>query len=198
MSYIAFEGAEGSGKSTVIRRVGEQLTDAGREVIVVREPGGTPVAEAIRSIVLGTQEMSDWAEALLFAAQRSDLAERVIRPALARDAIVLADRSVYSSLAYQGIVRGLGLEAVRAANETGLGGTWPDRVFVLEVEPQLGLDRQSDPDRIGGSGLAFQTSVVAAYRFLAAQEPGRLIVVDAGGTVDETVAAVMQALRGDS
>lgn len=194
MTYIAFEGIEGSGKSTIITEVAARMRATGQEVVEVREPGGTRVAEAIRSIVLGDEDMSDWAEALLFAAQRSDLAEHVIRPALARHAVVLGDRSVYSSLAYQGIVRGLSVDAVRAVNEAGLGGTWPDRVVLLQVDAQRGLQRQSDPDRIGGTGLAFQEAVAAAYAALAEQEPDRFVKVDASGTIAQTVEAIMSSL----
>lgn len=194
MSYIAFEGVEGSGKSTIIQEVAARLRAADRDVVEVREPGGTPVAEAIRAIVLGSEDMNDWAEALLFAAQRSDLADHVIRPALRRGAVVLGDRSVYSSLAYQGIVRGLGLDEVRAINEAGLEGTWPDLVVLLEIDPQRGLDRQSDPDRIGGAGIEFQEAVALAYARLAADDPDRFIVIDASGTVDEIAAEIMGAL----
>lgn len=194
MTYVAFEGVEGSGKSTIIGEVAARLRSAGREVVEVREPGGTPVAEAIRAIVLGELDMSDWTEALLFAAQRADLAEEVIRPALARGVMVLGDRSVYSSLAYQGVVRGLGLEAVRAVNEAGLGGTWPDRVVLLDVDPERGLERQSDPDRIGGTGITFQEAVATAYAALVAAEPDRFLVVDASGTVDDIADRIVDAL----
>lgn len=194
MSYIAFEGVEGSGKSTIIREVAARLRAADVDVVEVREPGGTPVAEAIRAIVLGSEDMNDWAEALLFAAQRSDLADHVIRPALRRGAVVLGDRSVYSSLAYQGIVRGLGLDKVRAINEAGLEGTWPDLVVLLEIDPQRGLDRQSDPDRIGGAGIEFQEAVAIAYAHLAADDPDRFIVIDASGSVDEITSEIMEAL----
>lgn len=194
MTYIAFEGVEGSGKSTVIHAVAERLEALGRAVVVVREPGGTPVAEAIRAVVLGDQDMSDWTEALLFAAQRSDLAERVIRPALNRGAVVLGDRSVYSSLAYQGVVRGLGLERVRVVNEAGLGGTWPDQVVLLDLDPEHGLERQSDPDRIGGTGLTFHEAVARAYSDLAAAEPDRFLVVDGSGTIEEIANLIVGSL----
>lgn len=194
MTYVAFEGVEGSGKSTVIAEVALRLRNGGKDVVQVREPGGTDVAEAIRTIVLGEEDMEDWAEALLFAAQRADLAARVIRPALANGSVVLSDRSVYSSLAYQGIARGLGLDAVRAVNEAGLGGTWPDRVFILRVDPHVGLERQHDPDRIGGSGIDFQRAVAAAYEELAAAEPDRLAMVDASGSVSRIASAIMERL----
>ncbi len=201
VTYIAFEGVEGSGKSTIIQHVAAKLRESGWEVVEVREPGGTTVAEAIRRVVLGEHDMSDWAEALLFAAQRSDLAEQVIRPALARGAVVLGDRSVYSSLAYQGIVRGLGVDAVRAVNEAGLAGTWPHQVVLLDVDPGRGLERQSDPDRIGGTGLEFQEQVATAYESLAEAEPDRFLVIDAAGTVDEItdeIAARIAAGRGEA
>lgn len=194
MTYVAFEGVEGSGKSTIIGRIADLMAASGREVVTVREPGGTPVGEAVRSIVLGEEDMADWTEALLFAAQRAELAEHVIRPALERGAVVLGDRSVYSSLAYQGIARGLGLDAVRAVNEAGLRGTWPDLVIWLDVDAQRGLDRQEHPDRIGGIGLLFQKSVGAAYAQLAEAEPARVVRVDADDRPEAIVAAIMDLL----
>ena len=118
LPYVAFEGIEGAGKSTVAQRVGERLEADGRTVVRVREPGGTAVGERIRAILLGHDLAPDpWTEALLFAAARAQLAAEVIGPALAEGAWVLSDRSVYSSLAYQGAGRGLGVDAVRSVNE---------------------------------------------------------------------------------
>jgi dTMP kinase len=175
--YVAFEGVEGAGKSTVIKAVAAAFEAAGDEVVVVREPGGSPLGEGIRELLLHGPEMIPWAEAQLFAAQRAQLAAEVIRPALERGAWVFGDRSVYSSLAYQGHARGLGIDAVRAVNEAGLGGTWPDRVVLLHTDPEAGLRRQRVADRIGGEGLAFQRLVAEGYEVLRRSEPERFIVV---------------------
>lgn len=195
MTYIAVEGVEGAGKSTILGRLGDAFEDRGREVVTVREPGGTELAEEIRRLLLHGTHMTAWAEALLFAAQRSQLAAEVIRPALDRGAVVLGDRSVYSSLAYQGHARGLGVDRVRAVNEAGLGGTWPDRVVLLRIEPSAGLERQEVSDRIGSEGDGFQADVAEGYDRLAADEPDRFVVVDVGALdPDEVVAAVMERL----
>jgi len=186
--YLAFEGIEGTGKSTIVRMLAERLEAAGRRVMVVREPGGTPTGERIREALLHGEDVEPWAEALLFAAQRSQLASEVIRPALAAGAYVLGDRSVYSSLAYQGFARELGIEAVRAVNESGLGGTWPNKVLWLNLDPVEGLQRQSDPDRIGGEGVGFQHRVAEGFALLAAREPRRFIEISvAGRSLDEVL-----------
>lgn len=191
--YIALEGAEGAGKTTVAAALVDLLEARGERVILVREPGGTRLGEQIRSLLLHTGEMAPWAEAALFAAQRAQLAAEVIGPALAAGRWVVADRSYYSSLAYQGGARGLGIDAVRALNEAVLGGVVPDLVAVLEVDPAAGLARQVGEDRIGASGLAFQRAVVAAYERLAEAEPGRVVLVDASRPAAEVAEAVLAA-----
>lgn len=195
MTYVAVEGVEGAGKSTVIGRLGDAYEALGREVVTVREPGGTELGEGIRQLLLHGPPMTAWAEAQLFAAQRSQLAADVIRPAIARGAVVLGDRSVYSSLAYQGHARGLGVDAVRSVNEAGLGGTWPDRVVLLRIEPGAGLDRQEVADRIGSEGMGFQAAVAAGFDLLAAAEPDRFVVVEVDGLdPDAVVGRVMEGL----
>lgn len=195
IGYLAVEGVEGAGKSTVVAGLVERLGADGREVVAVREPGGTPFGEAIRDVLLHGPPMTAWAEAQLFAAQRSQLAADVIRPALARGAVVVGDRSVYSSLAYQGHGRGLGVDRVRSVNEAGLGGTWPDRVVLLRIDPDHGLARQAVADRIGTEGLDFQRRVAEGFDTLAAAEPGRFIVVDVGDAdVGRVVDAVLERL----
>jgi dTMP kinase len=192
--YIAVEGIEGAGKSTVVAGIADRLEAKGTEVVTVREPGGTPFGEEIRSVLLFGGDMTAWAEAQLFAAQRSQLAEEVIRPALDRGAWVLGDRSVYSSLAYQGHARGLGVEAVRSVNEAGLGGTWPDQVVLLRIDPITGLRRQSVIDRIGAEGASFQGKVAEGFDQLAAADPDRFVVVDIDGIGPDEV--VSHALAG--
>jgi len=193
--YVALEGIEGAGKSTVAALLAERLRQIGHEVVIVREPGGTPIGEGIRSVLLHGDDMADWTEALLFAAQRAQLAEEVIAPALAGGSWVIGDRSVYSSLAYQGGARRLGFDQVRAVNQAGLQGIWPDTVVLLRLPPRVGLTRQDGDDRIGGQGLEFQGRVADAYERLAVDEPLRFLAVDASRPIERVVDDVMGALR---
>jgi dTMP kinase len=189
--YIGLEGVDGSGKTSVAAAMAADLSRGGAEVVVVREPGGTGLGEEVRRLLLHSEDMVAWAEAALFAAQRAQLAAEVIAPALARGAWVISDRTYYSSLAYQGGARGLGVEAVRSLNETVLCGVIPDLVAVIDVDPDVGLARQHGSDRIGGSGLDFQRSVSEAYHRLAGEEPDRVLLVDASGTVADVAARVV-------
>jgi len=195
--YAAFEGVDGAGKTTVAARVAERLRARGFDVVSVREPGGTPTGEAIREILLGLGGVvGGWAEALLFAAARSQLAGEVVGPALAAGRAVVSDRSVYSSLAYQGGARGLGIEAVRRVNEAGLGGVWPETVVLLRLDPGRGLAREEEANRISEAGVALQVGVAAAYDLLAAEEPDRFVVVDAEAGLEAVVdAAETEVLR---
>lgn len=193
--YIAFEGIEGAGKSTVAERVAARLDDGSRRVVSVREPGGTDTGERIRAVLLdGAGNPGPWAEALLFAAARAQLAEEVVGPALAAGSWVVSDRSVYSSLAYQGGGRRLGIEAVRAVNEPGLRGVWPHLVILLRVEPTAGLERQAVADRIGAEGVEFQQRVAEAFETLAGAEPDRFAVVDATRPFDDVVASALRVV----
>ncbi len=159
----------------------------------MREPGGTAAGEAIRALLLSHEFRVDpWTEALLLAAARSQLAAEVVRPARARGDWVISDRSVYSSLAYQGGARQLGVTDVRAVNEAGLAGTWPDLVVLLDVAPAVGLSRQQVADRIGAEGVEFQARVAAAFLDLAAAEPDRVVVVDASQSLDTVKSKVAE------
>lgn len=193
--YVALEGIEGTGKSSVARFLSGRLRQNGAPVTEVREPGGTPAGEAIRSILLSHEfRLDPWTEALLLAAARAQLAAEVVRPARARGEWVISDRSVYSSLAYQGGARSLGVADVRAVNEAGLGGTWPDLVVLLDVSPEVGLARQRVADRIGAEGVEFQARVAAAFHELAAAEPDRVVVVDASQPLDNVKSTVAEIL----
>lgn len=192
--YVAFEGIEGAGKSTAIERVAARLSDVG-EVVVVREPGGTDAGERVRSLLLDApHQLAPWTEAMLFAASRAQLAAEVIGPAQERGAWVLSDRSVYSSLAYQGGGRRLGTEAVRAVNEVGLGGVWPEMVVLLRIDAAEGLGRQDGADRIGSEALDFHRRVAAAFDSLAEREAERFVVVDAEQSLDVIVELIYQNL----
>lgn len=193
--YIALEGIEGSGKSTVAAGLAGHLRSRGVDVIAVREPGGTRTGEGIRSLLLHGDHLEPWTEALLFAAQRAQLAAEVVRPALAAGTWVVSDRTVYSSLAYQGGARGLGIAEVRAVNAAGLLGTWPELVVLLEVDPGTGLSRQAVADRIGAEGLEFQERVALAFSDLARAEPDVFRTVDADRGLEEVLAAVIRCVE---
>lgn len=196
LKYVAFEGVEGAGKSTVVRLLAARLRSEGHEVVEVREPGGTRLGDAIRGLLLdGDSPMAPWAEAALFAAARAQLAAEVVGPAIKRGAWVLSDRTVYSSLAYQGGGRRLGLEEVRTLNALALDGTWPDLVVWLDVAAEVGLTRQENGDRIGSEDLAFHVAVADTFAALAAADPGRVIRIDAGTDVDSVVEAVWELIR---
>ena len=188
--YVALEGVDGSGKSTVGKALVARLAAVGEEAILVREPGGTEVGEVVRSLLLESDSIDDWAEVFLFAAQRAELAREVISPALDAGTWVVSDRTYYSSIAYQGRARGLGEEKVRFINETGLDGIVPDHVFVLDTEPDVALARQNSPDRIGREGLDFQAAVRSCYLDLARTED-KVSVLDGSLSVDEMVERIM-------
>jgi dTMP kinase len=186
--YVAFEGVDGAGKTTVARGVADRLQERGFDVAWVREPGGTATGEAIRATLLGREgTVSEWAEVMLFAAARAQLVAEVVGPALEAGRAVVSDRSVYSSLAYQGGGRGLGVEAVRAVNAAGLQGVWPEHVVLLRLDPNRGLAREDEADRISVEGVALQMRVAEAYDLLAAAEPERFIVVDASTDFESVV-----------
>lgn len=193
--YIAFEGTEGAGKSTVVRRVAEVLTSRNIDVVTVREPGGTAVGEAIRAILLdGHLVPLDRAEASLFAAARAQLIAEVVLPALDRGAWVLSDRSAYSSLAYQAGGRGLPFDEVHRLNDIAIGGTWPDVAVLLRVDRRRGLGRQAEGDRIGDEAADFHDAVITAFDAIAALEPDRFMVVDASRSLDDVVDDVVDRL----
>jgi dTMP kinase len=194
--FVTFEGLDGSGKTTQIDLLRARLEADGREVVVTREPGGTAVGELIRSVVLDGPEMEPWPEAALFAAARSQLVADVIRPALERGADVLCDRYVDSSLAYQGIARGLGLERVLELNLDAVGGLLPDRTFLLAVDAHAAAGRVGDrPDRIERESAAFRERVAEAYLELAERWPDRITTLDGALPADELAERIHGALR---
>jgi dTMP kinase len=192
--FVTFEGLDGSGKTTQVELLRRHLEESGREVVVTREPGGTELGERIRELLLHGPDMSAWAEATLFAAARAELVERVIAPARERGADVLCDRYVDSSLAYQGIARGLGLDAVLELNLAAIQGVLPDRTFLLLVDPMLATRRAGRyRDRIEREDDDFRARVDAAYRELAERFPERVVPIEAGGSTEE----VADLVRGE-
>ncbi len=192
--FVTFEGVDGSGKSTQAELAVAFLAEGGREVVATREPGGTPLGERIRELLLDGTEMSAWAEASLFAAARAELAERVIRPALAGGAIVVSDRYIDSSLAYQGIARGLGIERVLGLN-LAVADLMPDRTFILLVDESTAAARLGHrQDRIEREGAAFRAAVQQGYRAVAERFPGRIALLDGGRPPEEIAADVREEL----
>ncbi len=194
--FVSFEGVDGSGKSTQAELLAAHLRAGGREVVLTREPGGTALGEAIRELLLGGEAMAPWAEAALFAAARAELVAEVIGPALDRGAWVVCDRFVDSSLAYQGLARGLGLDEVLELNLPAIGGRLPDRTFVLLLDAasasrRLGRAR----DRIEREGDDFRARVNEAYAELAQRFPERIVALDAARPVAEVARAVVEDLE---
>jgi dTMP kinase len=193
--FVTFEGVDGSGKSTQAELAARFLAGRGREVVPTREPGGTPLGERVREVLLDGPEMSAWAEASLFAAARAELAERVIRPALVRGAVVVSDRYLDSSLAYQGVARGLGIEQVLELN-AAVADLLPDRTFVLLVdEPTAAarLGRRAE-DRIEREGADFRAVVQEGYRAVAERFPERIVLLDGSLPRDAIAARVREEL----
>lgn len=191
--YVALEGVDGSGKSTISKALVAALESRGEAVVSVREPGGTDVGEVVRALLLDTDSLDVWAEVFLFAAQRAELAREVISPALVAGKWVVSDRTYYSSIAYQGRARGLGEDRIRTINEMGLQGVVPDHVFVLDVDPETALRRQDRPDRIGREGRDFQTAVRTSYLDLA-EEDDKVVILDGSLSVDEMVDRILEVV----
>lgn len=195
--FIALEGPEGAGKSTQTRLLADWLRGRGLDPVVTREPGGTPVAEDVRRVLLETDALSAETELLLMLAARSSLVAEVIGPALEAGRVVLTDRFSLSTLAYQGYGRGLPLDEVERMNRFATGGLAPDLTIVLDVDPSTGSARKagtgSGPDRIERAGDPFHGRVAEAYRLLAREDDG-VERVDGDGSSDEVHEAVVAVL----
>lgn len=197
--FISLEGGEGVGKSTQVRALAEALRTRGIDLVETREPGGSEGAERIRELLL-TGDDDRWgaqAEALLFAAARTDHVDKIIRPAILAGKWVLSDRFVDSSLAYQGGARGLGIEAVRAINAFGIAEWFPDRTLVLALAEGGARARARDneeSDRIGGRPEGYHRKVDLAFRLIAAEEPDRVRIVDASGEFQDVTQRLLDAI----
>ena len=190
---MTFEGIDRSGKTTQARMLADAL---GERALLVREPGGTPVGERVRSLLKDAEVvMGARAEALLFAAARAELVSRVIRPALDDGRVLISDRFLDSSLAYQGAARGLGVEEVAGINRWATGGLVPDLTILLEIDPATAAARAGEADRFEEEGAALQREVGAAYDRLAAADPGRWRRVNADRPPEEVHADVVAAVE---
>ena len=194
--FITFEGLDGCGKTTQAALLAESLRRDGVEVVATREPGGTPLGEQVRDLVLHGDHVAPWAEAALYAASRAQHVEQVIRPALERGATVVCDRYIDSSVAYQGAGRGLGLEEVLDLNLVVVGGLLPDRTVLVEIDPETAAERVgSSGDRIERDGVALWRRVADAYRGLSHRYPERYLVVDGRRSVAEVAEEIRDRLR---
>jgi len=200
--FITFEGGEGAGKSTQITRLAEKLRSRGREVLVTREPGGSPGAEAVRHVLLSgaAEPFGPVMEAILFAAARSDHVEQVIRPAVERGAVVLCDRFLDSSRVYQGVTNDLDPAFMAGLERVAINGMMPDLTLILDIDPKEGLRRaaarrgEGAADRYEKETLDIHRKRREAYLAIAEAEPRRCIVIDAGRSAEEVEEAVAAAV----
>ena len=186
--FITFEGGDGAGKSTQINILKDELTAAGYDVILTREPGGTQISEKIRELILdpANSEMDDMTEAFLYAAARAQIVRELIKPALEEGKVVICDRFVDSSIAYQGFGRGLG-DAIGVINTYAVDGCMPDMTILLRLDPEKGSSRIADRehDRIEQASDAFHRKVHEGYLKLEEMYPDRIVGIDASGTINE-------------
>ncbi|MDQ3008079.1 MAG: dTMP kinase [bacterium] len=197
---ITFEGGEGGGKSTQIVRLRDKLTKAGKDVVVLREPGGTVISEQIREVVLSSKNigMAFTTEVLLFQAARAQIYREIVLPSLEAGKLVLMDRSRDSSVVYQGLVRGFGEELIDQLNNISTKNTYPNVTFLLDVEVNVGLKRREDSgkvDRLDMEAKDFHQKVRDAYLVIAQREPKRWQIIDAGQDITQVEEAIWHSVQ---
>ncbi|MBM7610072.1 dTMP kinase [Lysinibacillus composti] len=200
--FITFEGPEGAGKSTVLARIVELLIEENIEVMATREPGGIEISEKIREVILNPNHtaMDEHTEALLYAAARSQHYFEKVEPALKQGKLVLCDRFIDSSLAYQGHARGLGIEEVLSINEFAIGKQMPDLTILFDLEPEVGLARihahsDREVNRLDVESLAFHKKVRQGYREVVKRYPNRIVVVNADQSIEQVIDEVWKILK---
>jgi dTMP kinase len=199
--FITFEGPEGSGKTSILRAVEETLTNQGLDVLSTREPGGIRISELIRTVILDVdnKEMDARTEALLYAASRRQHMVEKVWPALNQGKIVLCDRFIDSSLAYQGAGRALGIDRIYSLNRFAIEDTMPDLTFFIDVPPSVGLNRVFDNaremDRLDLESLQFHTKVYEGYQTIIKDNPQRIRVIDGTKSIEEVVEEVVEVLK---
>lgn len=200
--FITFEGGEGSGKTTALKKINQMLLDRGYQTVLTREPGGTPISEQIREVILNkaNTDMDSRTEALLYAASRRQHLVQKIWPALREGKIVLCDRFLDSSLAYQGVARGLGIDEVLHVNEYATEGQYPDLTFFFDLDPEEGLKRIAansgrEVNRLDLEKLSFHEKVRIAFLDLSQKFKDRYVVIDASKSPEEVADAVFAAIQ---
>jgi dTMP kinase len=198
-NYLAFEGIDGSGKSSLIKRLSAVLSNQQIENKIVREPGGTKVGEGVRELLLSHDyEVDALTEALLFCSQRSQLIAEVIKPEVNRGIKILSDRSAYSSVAYQGVGRGLGYETIYQLNDIAVNSFWPERVVLLDIDPKISLSRQKVADRIGSDKVDFFNKVREGYLRLADEFENNFLIINAEEDLELNLKRICTWLKVDN
>lgn len=200
--FVTFEGGEGSGKSTAIKSLVDKLKSEGYDILLTREPGGTPISEQIREVILNKKntEMDPVTEALLYAASRRQHVEEKVRPALKEGKVVLCDRFLDSSLAYQGGARGLGIDKVLEINKYAIDGLWPDVTIFFDLKPEIGLARINansgrEVNRLDVEKMEFHQKVRDSFLELAKRYPERYVIIDASKTPSEVMEEAYEAIK---
>ena len=195
-NYLAFEGIDGSGKSSLIRSLSEILTSQNIDNKIVREPGGTKVGEGIRELLLSHEyDVDALTEALLFCSQRSQLVTEIIKPEIYKGTKILSDRSAYSSVAYQGVGRGLGYETIYQLNDIAVNSYWPEKVVLLDIDPTISLSRQRVADRIGSDKVDFFKKVREGYLRLAEEFENNFLIINAEEDLSDNLQKICMWLK---
>ena len=179
-SYLAFEGIDGSGKTTLIDELSKKLTESNVDFNIVREPGGSKLGEVIRELLLSHDyDVDPTSEALLMSASRAQLIQEIVKPAINDGQVVITDRSAYSSVAYQGVGRDLGYQKIYELNDLAIDSFWPEKVILLDIDPKISLSRQKVADRIGSGEISFFNKVRDGYLQLAEDFSDKFLVLNA-------------------
>ena len=179
-SYLAFEGIDGSGKTTLINELSNKLTESNVDFKIVREPGGSKLGEEIRELLLSHDyNVEPTSEALLMSASRAQLIQEIVKPAINNGQLVITDRSAYSSVAYQGVGRDLGYQKIYELNDLAIDSFWPEKVILLDIDPKVSLSRQKVADRIGSGEISFFNKVRDGYLQLAEDFSDKFLVLNA-------------------
>ena len=198
-NYIAFEGIDGSGKTSLIENLSTILDSLNKKHIIVREPGGTSIGEGIRELLLSHDyQVNPLAEALLMSASRAQLIQETVIPTINNGRVVVTDRSAYSSVAYQGVGRGLGYQEIYQLNDLAIEGFWPEKVILLDIDPKISLSRQKIADRIGSGEVDFFQKVRSGYLKLADEFESQFLVLNAIKSIDENVNSICNWLEIDN
>lgn len=194
--FVAFEGVDGAGKSTQVKLLGEHLERSGREVVICREPGGTSLGEELRRILLdpGSGDLQPEVEVLLFMAARAQLCNKIIRPELESGKAVISDRFLWSSVVYQGVVGGLGVEEVLSIGRVATRGLLPELTFLVDLDPAASHSGLDDGDRMESRGIEFQRRVRDGFLALAEEFKDSFILIDGGASIDQVHQQVLDAL----